>query len=145
MSEIIYFDTSALAKWYLNESRSDDVERYIQKYGPVAISELTVVEMRCLLARRRREREIDSKIENQVFAIFKEDMRQHFLICHPLPDGLAAGAVNLLSVLSDIPLRTLDTLHLVIAKEIQTNILVTADKVMAAGGKAMGFSVVRFD
>ena len=36
-------------------------------------------------------------------------------------------------------------LHLVIAKEIQTSILVTADKVMAAGGKAMGFSVVRFD
>jgi uncharacterized protein len=145
MSDIIYFDTSALAKWYLNEARSDDVERYIQKHGPVAISELTVVEMRCLLARRRREREIDLKIENQVFAIFKEDMRQHFLICHPLPDGLAAGAVNLLSVLSDIPLRTLDTLHLVIAKEIQTNILVTADKVMAAGGKTMGFSVVRFD
>jgi predicted nucleic acid-binding protein len=145
MSEIIYFDTSALAKWYLNESRSDEVERYIQKHGPVAISELTVVEMRCLLARRRREREIDSRIENQVFAIFKEDMRQHSLICHPLPDELAAGAVNLLSVLSDLPLRTLDTLHLVIAKEIQTRVLVTADKVMAAGGKAMGFSVVRFD
>ncbi len=67
------------------------------------------------------------------------------LICHPLAKGLTAGAVNLLSVLSDIPLRTLDTLHLVIAKEIQTNILVTADKVMAAGGKTMGFSVVRFD
>ena len=145
MSEIIYFDTSALAKWYLNESRSDEVERYIQKHGPVAISELTVVEMRCLLARRRREREIDSRIENQVFAIFKEDMRQHSLICHPLPDGLAAGAVNLLSVLSDIPLRTLDTLHLVIAREIQTAFLATADKVMAAGGKAMGFSIVRFD
>jgi len=28
MSEMIYFDTSALAKWYLNESRSEDVERY---------------------------------------------------------------------------------------------------------------------
>ena len=56
MSEIIYFDTSALAKWYLNEARSDDVERYIQEHGPVAISELTVVEMRCLLARRRREK-----------------------------------------------------------------------------------------
>ena len=26
MREIIYFDTSALAKWYLNEARSDDVE-----------------------------------------------------------------------------------------------------------------------
>ncbi len=40
MSEIIYFDTSALAKWYLNEPRSEDVERYIQEHGPVAISDI---------------------------------------------------------------------------------------------------------
>jgi hypothetical protein len=47
------FDTSALAKWYLNESFSGDVERYLMEHGPVAISDLTVVEMRTLLARRR--------------------------------------------------------------------------------------------
>ncbi len=145
MSETIYFDTSALAKWYLNEAMSDDVERYIQEHGPVAISDLTVVEMRSLLARRRREREIDLRIENQVFATFQEDIRQNVLICHPFPSGLAAGAVNLLSVHSEISLRTLDALHLVIAKEIQTTVLATADRVMAAGGKAMGFSIVRFD
>lgn len=145
MSEIIYFDTSALAKWYINESRSDDVEKYIQEHGPVSISELTVVEIRCLLARRRKERNIDSKMEAQVFATFQEDIRQNFLICHPLPENLATGAVNLLSILTDIPLRTLDALHLMIAREIQTNILATADKIMAVGGKAMGFSVVRFD
>jgi len=44
-----------------------------------------------------------------------------------------------------IPLRTLDALHLMIAKEIQADVLATADKMMAVGGKAMGFSVVRFD
>jgi hypothetical protein len=41
--------TSALAKWYLNESYSADVERYLMGHGPVAISDLTVVEMRSLL------------------------------------------------------------------------------------------------
>jgi predicted nucleic acid-binding protein len=58
---------------------------------------------------------------------------------------LAAGAVNLISVLTDIPLRTLDALHLVIAKEIQADTLVTADRIMANGAKAMGLPVVRFD
>ena len=145
MRPVIYFDTSALAKWYLNEARSDDVEKYIQEHGPVDISDLTVLEMRCLLARRRRERNIDSKTETQVFATLQEDMRQKFLICHSLPVGVTAGAVNLLSVLPDLPLRTLDALHLMIAKEIQTDVLVTADRVMAAGAKAIGFSVVRFD
>jgi len=145
MSEIIYFDTSALAKWYLNEPRSDDVEKYIQEHGPVAMSDLTVVEMRYLLARRRRERDIDSRTEIKIFATFQEDIRQKYLICHPLPSDIAVGAINLLSVLPDVPLRTLDALHLVVVKEIQADTLATADKIMASGAKAMGLSVARFD
>ena len=145
MREIIYFDTSALSKWYLNEAGSDDVEKYIQDHGPVDMSDLTVVEMRCLLARRRREGNIDPKTEIKIFATFEEDIRQRFLICHPLPDGLTAGAVNLLSVHPDLPIRALDALHLMIAREIRAEVLVTADRVMVAGAKAMGFSVVRFD
>ena len=42
MNAVVYFDTSALAKWYINESRSDDVEEYIQQHGPVAVSDLTM-------------------------------------------------------------------------------------------------------
>lgn len=145
MRKIIYFDTSALAKWYLNEAGSDDVEKYIQEHGPVDMSDLTVVEMRCLLARRRREGNIDPKTEIKIFATFEEDIRQRFLICHPLPDGLTAGAVNLLSVHPDLPIRTLDALHLMIAREIQAEVLATADRVMVAGAKAMGFSIIRFD
>lgn len=145
MNEVIYFDTSALAKWYINEPRSDDVEEYIQKHGPVAISDLTVLEMRCLLARRRREKNIDSKMEIRIFATFQEDIRQNFLICHPLPNGLAAGALNLLPVLSDVPLRTLDVLHLAIAKEIQADVFATADRIMVAGARILGFPVARFD
>lgn len=145
MREIIYFDTSALAKWYLNEPRSEDVEDYIRRRGPVDISDLTVLEMRCLLSRRRREGNIDSKTETKVFATFEEDTRQKFLICHPLGAGLTLGAVNILSILSDLPIRTLDALHLAIAREIQAETLATADRVMAKGARALGLSVVRFD
>jgi predicted nucleic acid-binding protein len=145
MSRIIYFDTSALAKWYLPEENSNEVEKYIQEHGPVTISDLTVVEMRDLLGRHRREGTLDPNTEIRVFATFEEDIRQKFLVCHPLSDGLAQGAVNLLSVLCDLPLRMVDAMHLAIAKEIQTDIFATADSIMAAGAKAMGFSVVRFD
>ena len=144
MSEIIYFDTSALAKWYLHETRSDDVENYLQVHGPVAISDLTIVEMRCLLARRRREKNLTVDLETVIFTTFQEDMRRRFLICHPLPSGLAAGAVNLMVFLGDIPVRTLDAMHLVIAREIGADILVTADNVMADAAEALSFQVVRF-
>jgi predicted nucleic acid-binding protein len=93
MRSVTYFDTSALAKWYLREARSDDVEKYIQEHGPVDISDLTLVEMRSLLARRRREGNIDPKMEIQIFATFEEDIRQNFLIVHTLPNGWATAAV----------------------------------------------------
>jgi predicted nucleic acid-binding protein len=145
MKQVIYFETSALAKWYLPEEQSSEVEKYIQEHGPVVISELTLVEMRDLLAKLRREGSLDSNAEIKVFATFEEDIRQKFLICHPLSDGVARGAVNLLSVLSDLPLRMVDAMHLAMAKEIQTDIFATADGIMATAAKAMGFSVVRFD
>jgi hypothetical protein len=50
-----YLDTSALAKWYLSEPFSEAFEEFIQEQETAAISRLTVVEFRCLLARRRRE------------------------------------------------------------------------------------------
>ncbi len=142
--EVVYFDTSALAKWYLNESFSENVERYLMEHGPAAISDLTVVEMRSLLARRRREKHVDPKLENRVFATFEDDIRRGFLIRHPMPATTAAGAVNLISTLPDVPLRTLDAMHLVIAREIDASILATADRIMATGAHEMGLSVVRF-
>jgi predicted nucleic acid-binding protein len=144
MSKIIYFDTSALAKWYLNETRSDDVEIFLQQHGPVAISDLTIVEMRCLLARRRRENNLTAGIEAEIFATFQEDVRRRSLICHPFPAGLAAGAINLMVFLGDIPVRTLDALHLVLAREISAEIVATADRVMAEAAEALSLKVVRF-
>ena len=142
--EIVYFDTSALAKWYLNENMSDEVERYIQEHGPVEISDLTDVEIRSLLSRRRRERKIDFKTETRAFAAFEEDVRRGFLIRNPLPATLAAGAVNLIASFPDVPLRTLDAMHLVVAQEIGAAVLATSDRVMAAGAEALGLTVVRF-
>jgi len=52
--------------------------------------------------------------------------------------------VNLLSRLPNIPIRTLDALHLIIAKELPADIIVTADTVMAAAAKVMGFTVTAF-
>jgi predicted nucleic acid-binding protein len=144
MKSVIYFDTSALAKWYINEAHSDDVEKYLQKHGPVAISDLTIVEMRCLLARRRRDKSITAQIETEAFATLQEDIRRRFLTCHPLPEGLAAGTINLIALLPDVPIRTLDAMHLMIAKEISATELVTADRIMADGAEALGIKVIRF-
>ena len=140
----VYFDTSALAKWYLNETLSERVEQYIRGHGPVAISDLTVVEMRCLLARRRREKDFDAGTEMKVFGVFEEDIRRGYLVRHPLTGTVAAGAVNLITTLPEVPLRTLDAIHLVIAAGIGADVLATSDRIMAEGARRMGLRVVRF-
>jgi len=144
MKPEVYFDTSALAKWYLNEALSEEVEGFLLERGPVAISDLTRVEMRSLLARHRREKQIDARMESKIFATFSEDIRRGHLVCHPLMAGLAAGAINMLALLPEHPLRTLDALHLVIAQEIGADRLATSDRVMATSARALGMTVIKF-
>ncbi|MBI5583948.1 MAG: type II toxin-antitoxin system VapC family toxin [Deltaproteobacteria bacterium] len=144
MSRTAYFDTSALAKWYINEKGSEAVEKYILEQGPVAISDLTIVEMRSLLARRRREKHFDSALEMEIFSTFQEDLRKKNIVCHSLPYGLAAAAVHLLNRFPQFSLATLDALHLALVGEVGLETLATADRVMSKAAEAMGLKVIRF-
>ena len=139
-----YLDTSALAKWYLNEPFSEEFEAFIQGQPAAAISRLTVVEFRCLLARRRRAGEITKTVESRVYAAFEKDVGAGFLQVHPVADEHLIAALGLITRLGRYPLRTLDALHLAIAQAIQCRRLATADKTMAAAGKAAGLGVTRF-
>ena len=140
-----YLDTSALAKWYLPEAHSKELERWLLQAGPVAISSLTVLEMRTLLARRRREGDIDAAHEIRIFAIFEEDMARAHLRCHALDDAHALSAARLIASLPGVPLRSLDALHLAIAQALGLTTLATADRVMIQAAEALGIEVVRFD
>ncbi len=139
-----YLDTSALAKWYLNEPFSEEFEAFIQELPSAVISRLTVVEFRCLLARRRRAGEITKTIERRVYASFEKDISAGFLEVYPVADEHLIAALGLISRLARHPLRTLDALHLAIAHGMHCQRLATADKTMADAGKAAGFEIVRF-
>jgi uncharacterized protein len=139
-----YIDTSALAKWYLNEPQSEAFEEFISTQAGAAISRLGVVEFRCLLARRRRAGEISRKTEDSVQRAFDDDIRQGVLEVYPLEDLHAVGAAGLIARLPGQPLRTLDALHLAIALDHSAKVLATADRVMANAGKSLGLKVVAF-
>ena len=139
-----YLDTSALAKWYLNEPFSEEFQAFIQEQTTAEISRLTVVEFRCLLARRRRAGDITRTIESRVYASFETDVGAGFLQVHPVADEYLIVALGLIARLGRYPLRTLDALHLAIAQGIHCRRLATADRTMAAAGKAAGLGVTRF-
>lgn len=139
-----YVDTSALAKWYLNEDASDEVEAYLRSFPFARISSLTVVEMRCLLARRRRYQELTSRQEAQCFALFQTDVTAGHLKLTPLQDEHTRAAAHLMEILPDHPLRTLDALHLALVRSEGFEALATADRTMAAAAADLGLTVQRF-
>jgi predicted nucleic acid-binding protein len=140
----VYLDTSALAKWYVREARSDDVEKYVREVCPVYISLLTKAEIRSLLARRRRQGHIDSQTEGKVLATFEGDIAMGHLVLLPHTVESFLIAESLLGSHPDIPLLTLDALHLGVMQSSGVTTLATADRVMAKAAEALGMECETF-
>jgi len=141
---MVYLDTSALAKWYLNEANSDVFADWIGQQDDVHISSLTATEMRCLLARRKREGDISTELEQQIFSAFTEDMEHGYLSLHSLNHEHAVAAIRLIDQLPQHALRTLDAMHLAIARSIGAGTIATADHTMAEAAKSIAMDVVMF-
>jgi hypothetical protein len=139
-----YLDTSALAKWYLNEQGSDDFVAFLQSLDVAVISSLTITEMRSLFSRRRRMGDVPVELEHQLFAAFLEDIDRGWLQRYPLDDARFVEATHLIARHPEHALRSLDALHLTVAAQAGIPMLATADAVMAAAGLSMGFEVARF-
>lgn len=141
---MVYVDTSALAKWYLNERGSQEFADWIVEQPEPWISTLTSLEMRCLLARRRRAGEITTESEERVYSTFEEDVANGYLFLHPVDDEALRSALALIGRLTDQPLRTLDALHLAFARQLAAPLVATADEAMAAAAVTLGLGVIRF-
>ena len=139
-----YLDTSALAKWYLNEEYSEAVEAYLADLPSAQISSLTRIEFRCLLARRRRYQDISSQLEARILGQFHQDIRREHLQVLALTDAHVDSAMELMNRLSEHPLRTLDALHLALVLDAGLETLATADRILAAAAEELGLTVERF-
>lgn len=140
---MIYADTSALIKRYLIEPFSAEFEALLAE-GAMAISRLTIVEVRCALARRRRNRDIDVLHENRVNAELATDIHAGLLRVCEVEASAFTSAYHLIGRLTDAPLRTLDALHLATAELISASAFATADRIQADAAQALGFAVHRF-
>lgn len=144
MSDSVYLDTSALAKWYLAEHNTDAVTAYIVALDQAIISSLTMTEMRCLLSKRRRMHHFSEKIEQQLYSAFLNDIQCGHLTVEPFLDQHFIMAAQIITDLPKISLRTLDALHLSMLQQNNIVCLATADEIMEKAAKKMGISVKRF-
>jgi predicted nucleic acid-binding protein len=141
---MIYVDTSTLLKWYVAEAASERVAAFIEANPVLAISRLTLVEARCALHRRGRafrrlRAESDAAIES-----FRADVDAGLFALLPIDDEDIGAAETLLESIRDVPLRTLDSLHLAIVRRRQVSRLATSDRVLSKAARALGVDVDYF-
>ena len=100
-----------------------------------------MVEMRCLLARRRRAGLLTLELERLVYGRFTEQVAAGYLQLVPMPEALLIDAWGLIERLPEVPLRTLDALHLAAAQLAAATTVATADAVMREAVTALGLDV----
>lgn len=139
-----YIDTSALLKWYLPERDSDAVSRWIETQTDIAFSRLAWLEFRCALARRVRAGTLDGHSADAALDSFRGDAADGVFTLLPLTDADALAADALMSEVSRTALRTLDALHLAVARSHHAAVIATADRVMAQAARELDMAVIEF-
>ena len=139
-----YLDTSALLKAYVSEAGSDAFVSWMESEETPCISPLSVVEMRCAVARRARMGLISTRRGTSVLADFETERYAARYRELGWPDAVFESATGLLQHVSPIPLRTLDALHLAVARHFRCAGFATADRVQSEAAHRLGFTVYPF-
>lgn len=141
---MIYFDTSALVKRYVPEINSQAFDLYFLEGTPAQVSRLVLLELRCTMARKRRNGDISGQDEQNIMEKVRLDIQDGVLLVDPMVDAYFVEAMRLIEDAPQLALRTLDATHLATARAVGATELATADAVMRDVGRALGMQVVYF-
>lgn len=121
---ILYLDTSALVKLYVDEDGSETVKKFVDQAAVVSTSKIASVEARSAFARAKREEILSDSSHRQVVCQLQYDWKRFLVV--ETSDGLIELAGELVEEYS---LRGFDAVHLASALFLQQQ---TGHKVVAA-------------
>jgi len=136
---MIYADTSVLAAYYFPEPLSARAERTLTAQPGPVVSDLVEVELFSAAARKVRRREVTRHDAGLALARFAEHLEAGLYTRVAIERPHYVMARTWISTF-ELPLRTLDALHLAVATSRQLQ-LVTADESLAGSAKALGIGV----
>jgi uncharacterized protein len=132
----VFFDSSALAKRYIEEKGSDQIQAILSSASALAVSVICIPEIVSALCRRRRERKVSTQEYRNAKASILSDIDDATVI--GITETVIAQAVALLE---QFPLRSADALHVACASEWSTELFVSADDRQCAAARAHGLRV----
>jgi uncharacterized protein len=132
----VFVDSSALAKRYIEEKGSDQVQAILSSASALAVSVICVPEIVSALCRRRRERKVSTEEYRNAKASVLSDIDDATVI--GITEEVIARAVALLE---HFPLRSADALDIACASEWSTDLFVSADDRQCKAARARGLRV----
>jgi predicted nucleic acid-binding protein len=111
---ILYLDTSALVKLYVEEAGTDEVATWADKATAVATCRIAYAEARAAFARHRREGGLTATLWKRTVANLDDDWGRFAIV--EVTDGLVRSAGQLADRYA---LRGFDAVHLAAALELQ--------------------------
>jgi predicted nucleic acid-binding protein len=133
---ISFFDSSAFAKRFIEESGSDEIEKICIDSESIAVNSICFPEIISALNRRLRE----SSITKKDYLLIKERLIEefeHIEIINVVPEVIAKSII----LLEKNSLRTLDAIHVASALILKSDLFVSADKRQVVAAKKAGLKV----
>jgi predicted nucleic acid-binding protein len=134
----LYLDASALAKIYMAEPGSEELERTLKGRRDLLLSDLAVTEVASALARRQREGSLTANLSARLHRKMLEDSSAGLFERVGLDPETHRQAERILLAQAVVPLRAADALHLALATAARASSIVTFDARLAEGARAIG-------
>jgi predicted nucleic acid-binding protein len=134
----LFADSSALAKRYIADETSQDLDKLSQAANSLAVSVLCLPEIISALCRRLRERLLTRSQYTAAKAALEMDLADAAVIA--MIDEVLLGGIRLLE---SYPLRTSDAIQISSALVWGADVFVSADTRQCDAAKAAGLKVVR--
>ena len=142
MRTLAYIDTSALAKRFVSEVKTPELEAFLMSDShQCVLSSLSLTELKSVLRRRLREHAITNKVmqlsEQQVMLELARGTWKYF----PISEAIFSYAGELIEQLAT-PLGTLDAIHLACARTADCELMVSADRQLLKASKLAGMKTL---
>jgi predicted nucleic acid-binding protein len=136
----VYLDASALVKLFVPEPESDALNRALVGATNVNLSDLALTEMASAIGRRLREGVLTPAASRELYC----DAETLAAACEraELTPPVHRRAERLLLTSTNVPLRTLDALHIALAVHAEAATFVTYDSRLRDGAAIHGLLVV---
>ena len=123
---VVFLDTSVLAKRYIEESGTNDVDKYFPSFNRVVLSSITPIEISSVFKRRLREKSLAYEAVQEALGGWEKE-RPHFLYA-----GFSSELIRTsIMVIKTAGIKTLDAIQLASAYISNIELFVTADKALS--------------